>query len=177
MFDATAGLATMMGPGSRELMRRVSPQEFSDDAQPYLSSRWVEVGRAEALCLRVSFVGELGYELYPSADVAVEVYDALVAAGRDLGYHAGYHALDSLRSEKGYRHLGDDIGPATTPGRPVWASPSAGGRSSPSSAATRRRPLATGPGLDGLCSSRCETRQACCWVTRPSCPTVDRWVG
>ncbi len=118
VFDATAGLATIavMGPASRELMRRVSPQDFSDDAQPYLSSRSVEVGRAEALCLRVSFVGELGYELYPSADVAVEVYDALVAAGRDLGLrHAGYHALDSLRSEKGYRHLGHDIGPGDDP--------------------------------------------------------------
>jgi 4-methylaminobutanoate oxidase (formaldehyde-forming) len=118
IFDATAGLATIaiMGPASRELMQRASPQDFSDSAQPYLSSRHVEVGRAEALCLRVSFVGELGYELYPSADVAVDVYDALLAAGRDLGLrHAGYHALDSLRSEKGYRHLGHDIGPSDDP--------------------------------------------------------------
>jgi glycine cleavage system aminomethyltransferase T/glycine/D-amino acid oxidase-like deaminating enzyme len=118
VFDATAGLATIavMGPASRALMRRVSPQDFSDEAQPYLSSRRVEVGRAEALCLRVSFVGELGYELYPSADVAVEVYDALVAAGGDVGLrHAGYHALESLRSEKGYRHLGHDIGPGDDP--------------------------------------------------------------
>jgi 4-methylaminobutanoate oxidase (formaldehyde-forming) len=61
-------------------------------------------------------VGELGYELYPTADQAVNVYDAVVTAGRDLGLrHAGYHALDSLRSEKGYRHLGHDIGPFDDP--------------------------------------------------------------
>ncbi len=69
-----------------------------------------------ARCLRVSFVGELGYELYPTADLAVNVYDAIVAAGADLGLrHAGYHALDSLRCEKGYRHLGHDIGPVDDP--------------------------------------------------------------
>jgi glycine cleavage system aminomethyltransferase T len=61
-------------------------------------------------------VGELGYELYPTADLAIDVYDAVVEAGRDLGLrHAGYHALDSLRVEKGYRHLGHDIGPADDP--------------------------------------------------------------
>lgn len=118
VFDATAGLATIavMGPRSRELLQRVSPADWSDDAQPYLSAREVEVADGHALALRVSFVGELGYELYPTADQALNLYDALVSAGRDLGLrHAGYHALDSLRSEKGYRHLGHDIGPADDP--------------------------------------------------------------
>jgi 4-methylaminobutanoate oxidase (formaldehyde-forming) len=118
VFDATAGYATLavMGPRSRELMSLVSPADWSDDAQKYTEAREVEVADGHALCLRVSFVGELGYELYPTADQAVNVYDALVAAGRDLGLrHAGYHALDSLRSEKGYRHLGHDIGPNDDP--------------------------------------------------------------
>lgn len=118
VFDATAGYATIgvMGPHSRELMTRVSPDDWSNEAQGYLSAREVEVADGHALCLRVSFVGELGYELYPSADQAVNVYDALVAAGVDLGLrNAGYHALDSLRSEKGYRHLGHDIGPFDDP--------------------------------------------------------------
>ncbi len=118
VFDATAGYATIavMGPRSRELLSRVSPQDWSDDAQPYAHAREVEVADGHALSLRVSFVGELGYELYPSADQAVNVYDALMSAGADLGIrNAGYHALDSLRSEKGYRHLGHDIGPGDDP--------------------------------------------------------------
>ena len=118
VFDATAALATIavMGPRSRELMQRVSPADWSDAAQPYTHGRTVEVADGYAFALRVSFVGELGYELYPSADLAVNVFDALWAAGQDLGLRlAGYFALDSLRSEKGFRHLGHDIGPADDP--------------------------------------------------------------
>ncbi len=118
VFDATAGYATIavMGPHSRELMTRVSPDDWSNAAQGFGRAREVEVADGHALALRISFVGELGYELYPPADQAVNTYDALVAAGRDLGLrHAGYHALDSLRSEKGYRHLGHDIGPVDDP--------------------------------------------------------------
>ena len=117
-FDATAGLATIavMGPSARELLGRVSPSDLSNAALPWGRSAEIEVGDGYALCLRVSFVGELGYELYPSADLAVSLYDAVVDAGADLGLrHAGYHALDSLRSEKGYRHLGHDIGPVDDP--------------------------------------------------------------
>jgi glycine cleavage system aminomethyltransferase T/glycine/D-amino acid oxidase-like deaminating enzyme len=118
VFDATSGLATIavMGPRSRELMTRISPADFTDEALPYTRAREVEVASGHALVLRTSFVGELGYEIYPSADLAVHVYDAVVEAGRDLGLvHAGYHALDSLRCEKGYRHLGHDIGPGLKP--------------------------------------------------------------
>jgi glycine cleavage system aminomethyltransferase T/glycine/D-amino acid oxidase-like deaminating enzyme len=118
VFDATAGFATLavMGPASRELVTRISPDDWSSEALGYTWARTQEVARSRALALRVSFVGELGYELYVPADQASEVYDAIVAAGKDLGLaHAGYHALDSLRSEKGYRHLGHDIGPADDP--------------------------------------------------------------
>ncbi len=118
VFDATAGMATIavMGPRSRELMQRVSPDDWSDAAQPYTHARTVEVADAYALALRMSFAGELGYELYPTADLAVNVFDALWDAGQDLGVRlAGYFALDSLRSEKGYRHLGHDLGPVDDP--------------------------------------------------------------
>jgi len=118
VFDATSGLATIavMGPRSRELMTRISPAEWGDEAHPYSRAREVEIASGHALVLRTSFVGELGYEIYPSADLAVDVYDAVVRAGDDLGLvHAGYHALDSLRCEKGYRHLGHDIGPGVGP--------------------------------------------------------------
>ena len=118
VFDATAGLATLavMGPRSRELMERISSVSWADEAQVYSHAREVGVARGHALVLRTSFVGELGYEIYPPADQAADVYDAVVAAGADLGLaHAGYHALDSLRTEKGYRHLGLDIGPGLTP--------------------------------------------------------------
>jgi glycine cleavage system aminomethyltransferase T len=118
VFDATGGLATLaiMGPRSRELLGRLTRADISNRALPWRRAMELEVGRGYALCLRVSFVGELGYELYPTADYAVDLYDAVVAAGADLGLrHAGYHALDSLRVEKGYRHVGHDIGPADDP--------------------------------------------------------------
>ena len=118
VFDCTAALATIgvMGPKSRELLSRVSPEDWSDDAQKYTHGRTVEIAEGYAYSLRVSFVGELGYELYPSADIATNVLDALWEAGQDLGAKlAGYHALDSLRSEKGFRHLGHDIGPIDDP--------------------------------------------------------------
>jgi 4-methylaminobutanoate oxidase (formaldehyde-forming) len=118
VFDASAGIATIgvMGPHSRELLRRISPADLSNEALPWGRSVEIEVADGYARCLRVSFVGELGFELYPTADLAVNVYDAVVAAGADLGLrHAGYHALDALRSEKGYRHLGHDIGPVDDP--------------------------------------------------------------
>ena len=90
--------------------------DFSNEAQPWGRARVVEVGDGYALCLRVSFVGELGYELYPTTDLAVSIYDAIMDAGADLGVkRAGYHALDSLRAEKGYRHVGHDIGPVDDP--------------------------------------------------------------
>ncbi len=118
VFDATAGLATIavVGPLTRDLLGRVSPDDWSGPAQRWGRAREVEVVDGHALCLRVSYVGELGYELYPAADQAANVYDALFEAGADLGVRpAGYHALDSLRLEKGYRHLGHEIGPGLAP--------------------------------------------------------------
>ena len=118
VFDATSGLATIavMGPRSRELLRRVSSDDLSSERHPWARAREIDVADASALALRVSFAGELGWELYVPTEFAVHVHDELVAAGDDLGLrHAGYHALDSLRAEKGYRHLGHDIGPGDDP--------------------------------------------------------------
>lgn len=117
-FDATSAFATLavMGPRSRDLLSRVSPASWTNDDHPYGHARHVEVADGTALALRISFVGELGYELYVPADQAVNVYDAIVAAGTEFDLrHAGYLALDSLRSEKGYRHLGHDMGPHEDP--------------------------------------------------------------
>jgi len=113
VHDVTTGLATIgvMGPRSRELMSRVSPADWSNAAQPLYTAREVEVADGFAWVLRLSYVGELGYEIYVPADLAVNVYEALWDAGEDLGVQpAGFFALDSLRLEKGYRHLGHDIG-------------------------------------------------------------------
>ena len=118
IHDATSGFATLavMGPASRALLQRISPDALDDDAFPWGRAREIEVGDAYALALRISFVGELGWELYVPTEYAVGVYDAIVAAGTDLRLaHAGYHALDSLRIEKGFRHLGHDIGPDDDP--------------------------------------------------------------
>jgi 4-methylaminobutanoate oxidase (formaldehyde-forming) len=118
VVDVTAGLATIavMGPRSRDLIERVSPEDWSDAAQPYYTGREVEIADGFAYALRLSYVGELGYELYVEADLARDVYRALWDAGQDLGVRpAGYFALDTLRLEKGYRHLGHDMGPTDDP--------------------------------------------------------------
>jgi 4-methylaminobutanoate oxidase (formaldehyde-forming) len=118
VFDATSGWATLavMGPRSRDVLDRISPDDLSNSAHPWGRAREIEVADAFALALRISFVGELGWELYVPSEFAVNVYEAIVTAGADLGLrHAGYHALDTLRAEKGYRHLGHDIGPADDP--------------------------------------------------------------
>lgn len=116
--DVTSALAVIgvFGPHARELMSRVSPGDWTDAAHPYFTGRRVEVGDGFGYALRVSFTGERGFEIYCDADLAVNVLDCLIEAGDDLGATmVGYLALDSLRLEKGYRHLGHDIGPVDDP--------------------------------------------------------------
>lgn len=112
LTDVTAAYAVLnvQGPRSRELLGRVSPADFSTAAFPFGTSREVELGYGLVRASRVTYVGELGWELYVPADQALHVYETLLAAadGLDLR-HAGYHALNSLRIEKAYRHLGHDI--------------------------------------------------------------------
>lgn len=116
--DITSGLATLavMGPKSRELLSRVSPDDFSTAAFPFGSSRDVEVGYARARASRVTFVGELGWELAIPTEFASHVLDTILTAGADLGLrHGGFFAIDSMRMEKGYRHWGHDVGEEDTP--------------------------------------------------------------
>jgi 4-methylaminobutanoate oxidase (formaldehyde-forming) len=116
--DVTSAAATLavMGPRSRELLSRLTSTDLSNDSFPFFTSKEIQVGSAPALAIRASFVGELGWELYIPSEFAVHVYDAVVDAGADLGLrHAGYQALDSLRIEKGFVHVGHDVGPTDDP--------------------------------------------------------------
>jgi 4-methylaminobutanoate oxidase (formaldehyde-forming) len=116
--DVTSGLGVLAvtGPGSRELLGRLTDADLQDAAFPFAHARVVDVGWATALALRISFAGELGWELYVPVESLGTLYDQLIEAGADHGLrHAGYHALDGLRSEKGFVHWGADVGPADTP--------------------------------------------------------------
>ena len=116
--DVTSGLGVLSvaGPGARDLLARLTDADLGDRAFPFATARVIDVGWATALALRVSFTGELGWELYAPAESLVVLYDQLVAAGAGAGLrHAGYHALDGLRAEKGYRVWGADMGPTDTP--------------------------------------------------------------
>jgi glycine cleavage system T protein len=116
--DVTSASATLavMGPRSRELLSRLTSADLSNEGFPFFSAKETQVGSAPALAIRASFVGELGWELYVPSEFAVHVHDELVEAGADLGLrHAGYHALDSLRIEKAFVHVGHDVGPTDDP--------------------------------------------------------------
>jgi len=116
--DMTGALAviSIAGPNSRELLSRVSSDDFSNTGFPYYSHRTVEVGPAMVRAARLSYVGELGWELYIPCESALPVFDALRKAGDDLGLKlAGIEALGSLRIEKGYCAWGHEIGPDDTP--------------------------------------------------------------
>lgn len=100
----------IMGPKARDLMRLVSPDDFSNNAHPFGWAREIEVGMGLARAHRVSYVGELGWELYVSADQAAHVFEAVMEAGAQVGLKlCGLHALDSCRIEKAFRHFGHDI--------------------------------------------------------------------
>jgi len=110
--DVTAAEAVLcvMGPKSRDLMRAVSPNDFSNEAHPFGTAREIEIGMGLARAHRVTYVGELGWEIYVSSDMAAHVFEALEEAGVDLGLKlCGLHTLDSCRTEKAFRHFGHDI--------------------------------------------------------------------
>jgi 4-methylaminobutanoate oxidase (formaldehyde-forming) len=110
--DVTSGYAqiNIQGPRSRELLQSVTTADLSNDAFPFRAARDIDMGYARALCVRITYLGELGYELYIPAEQASYVYDRLTAAGESVGLrHAGLKALGSLRMEKGYRDYGHDI--------------------------------------------------------------------
>ncbi len=110
--DVTASEAVLvlMGPKAREVMTRISPNDFSNEAFPFGTAREIEIGMGLARAHRVTYVGELGWELYVSTDQAAHVFEALEDAGAEPGLKlCGLHALDSCRIEKAFRHFGHDI--------------------------------------------------------------------
>jgi glycine cleavage system aminomethyltransferase T/glycine/D-amino acid oxidase-like deaminating enzyme len=116
--DVTSGVAMIgvMGPRSRELLQRLSGANLADDAHPFGWSREIEIGYARVRASRITYVGELGWELYLPTEHCLDVYERLLEAGAPLGLrHAGYHAMGACRVEKGYRHWSHDIGDEDTP--------------------------------------------------------------
>jgi 4-methylaminobutanoate oxidase (formaldehyde-forming) len=112
VIDMTAAEATLaiMGPNARKLIELVSPDDWSNDVHPFGMSRTVELGMCHARAHRVTYVGELGWELYVSSEMAGHVFETIREAGRALDLKmVGLHAMDSLRIEKAFRHFGHDI--------------------------------------------------------------------
>jgi 4-methylaminobutanoate oxidase (formaldehyde-forming) len=100
----------MWGPSARDVLERVADGDLSEDGFPFMQARPIRIGGASALAQRVTYVGELGWELYVEPGWAVQVWDRLMTAGRDFGIRpGGYRVLDSLRMEKGYRYYGTDL--------------------------------------------------------------------
>lgn len=110
--DVTAGegVLAVMGPNARKLLQKVSPNDFSNGANPFGTAQEIELGMCLARVHRVTYVGELGWEVYVSADMAGHAFETLWEAGQDMGLKlCGMHMMDSCRIEKGFRHFGHDI--------------------------------------------------------------------
>ncbi len=117
-LDVSSAYAVLalMGPRSRELLATLTDADLSTAAFPFATSQIIDLGYARVRASRITYVGELGYELYIPTEFAQSVYDVIVGAGAAFGLRlAGYHALNSLRMEKAYRHWGHDIGDEDTP--------------------------------------------------------------
>ncbi len=109
-------LMNLQGPKSRELMQKITTADVSKEAFPYMSAQEIDLNYALAQVLRVTYEGELGFELYVPTEFSAHVYEAVVEAGQDLGLrHAGFQALNSLRIEKAYREYGHDMDNLDTP--------------------------------------------------------------
>ena len=117
-IDVSSSMAVLgvMGPRSRELLSQLTDADMSPAAFPFGTSQIIDLGYARVRASRITYVGELGWELYIPTECAPGVFDALMQAAPSVGGRlAGYHALNSLRMEKGYRHWGHDISDEDTP--------------------------------------------------------------
>ncbi|MGB1387484.1 MAG: GcvT family protein [Paracoccaceae bacterium] len=107
---ASEGVLAVMGPNARTLLQKVSPNDFSNVANPFGTAQEIELGLGLARVHRVSYVGELGWEIYVSAEMAGYVFETLWEAGQDMGLKlCGMHMMDCARIEKAFRHFGHDI--------------------------------------------------------------------
>ena len=110
--DVTAaeGVLALMGPASRALLNSVSPNNFENETNPFGTAQLIEIGMGQARAHRVSYVGELGWELYISSDQCGHIFETIFDAGSDHNLKlCGMHMMDSCRIEKAYRHFGHDI--------------------------------------------------------------------
>lgn len=106
----------LWGPQSRKTLQKVTSSDVSNGAIPYLRSAWIDINGAKVQAQRVSYIGELGWELYIPVASAVQVWDALFAAGQEFGLEVGgYKSLEGLRLEKGYRYFTADISALENP--------------------------------------------------------------
>jgi 4-methylaminobutanoate oxidase (formaldehyde-forming) len=107
---------SVMGPRARDVLQPLSADDLSNTGFPFGRVRRINLAGAPVLALRVTYVGELGWELHIPVEFAASVYEAIMASGRAHGLmNAGYRAIESLRLEKGYRAWGSDIGPDHSP--------------------------------------------------------------
>ncbi len=116
--DVTSGhsMLSVQGPRSRELLQRLSPHDWSDEAFPYLTAQQVELGYTPLWALRVTYVGELGWDLLVPTEFGATLYDQLREAGADLGLRpTGLGAMETMRLEKAFRDMGHDIDSTDTP--------------------------------------------------------------
>ena len=112
VMDMTAaeGVLAVMGPNARKLLEKVSPHDWSNENHPFGQAHEIELGMGLARAHRVTYVGELGWELYVWSDMAAHAFETLYEAGKDLNLKlCGMHMMDSLRIEKAFRHFGHDI--------------------------------------------------------------------
>ncbi|UWQ45441.1 GcvT family protein [Leisingera aquaemixtae] len=112
LTDVTAGegVLAVMGPNARKLLQKVSPNDFSNDVNPFGTAQEIELGMGLARVHRVTYVGELGWEIYIPAEMSGHAFETLWEAGQDMGLKlCGMHMMDSCRIEKGFRHFGHDI--------------------------------------------------------------------
>jgi 4-methylaminobutanoate oxidase (formaldehyde-forming) len=106
----------LWGPHARDILQSVTRDDVSNSAFPYMTARHITIGNIPALALRVTYVGELGWEFYAPSEYGEQLWDTLWEAGKPFGMLAGgYKAIDSLRLEKGYRYWSADITPDYTP--------------------------------------------------------------
>ncbi len=106
----------LWGPRARDILQRLTPTDLGNTAFPFMTAQELTVGNVPVRALRVTFVGELGWELYADSEYGAALWETLVAAGADDGLVvAGYRAIDSMRVEKGYRVWGSDLTAETTP--------------------------------------------------------------
>jgi len=106
---------SVMGPNARKVLQPLTDANLANEAFPFATSQIISVGKATARAVRITYVGEVGWELHVPAGQAALVYDSIVEAGRPFGLvNAGHYAINSLRLEKGYRAWGADISPVDT---------------------------------------------------------------